>query len=123
MKKTILVAAIALLSAPFEYNADGNLVLAKEADWDGAQWGYTGKEETVYIEGTDYVKKQLYYMYNTGTSSFINTGFNTYYYHDKATAIDRVAAQSAKTTKVIRNGQLLIIRDGVTYNLQGAKVD
>lgn len=107
----------------FEYNADGNLVLTKEADWDGAQWGYTDKVETVYIEGTDYVKKELYYMYNTGTSSFINTGFNTYYYHDKTTAIDRVAAQSANMVKVIRNGQLLIIRDGKVFDMNGKVVE
>lgn len=107
----------------FAYDATGNEVETKDATWDGAQWVYNNKIENIFIEGTEYVKKQLYYMYDTGSSSFINTGFNTYYYHEQATAIDRVAAQPANTTKVIRNGQLLIIRDGKTFDMNGKVVE
>ena len=38
-----------------------------------------------------------------------------------STAIDNANA-NANAVKVIRNGQLLIERDGKTYNAQGAKV-
>ena len=107
----------------FAYDAAGNEVETKDAYWDGAQWVYQNKSENIYIEGTDYIKKQLYYMYDTGSSSFVNTGFGTYYYHEQATAIDRVAAQSANTVKVIRNGQLLIIRDGKTFDMNGKVVE
>ena len=107
----------------FAYDAAGNEVETKDAYWDGAQWVYQNKSENIYIEGTDYIKKQLYYMYDTGSSSFVNTGFGTYYYHEQATALDRVAAQPANTTKVIRNGQLLIIRDGKTFDLNGKVVE
>ena len=107
----------------FAYDATGNEVETKDATWDGAQWVYNNKIENIFIEGTEYVKKQLYYMYDTGSSSFINTGFNTYYYHEQTTAIDRVAAQSGNTVKVIRNGQLLIIRDGKTFDMNGKVVE
>ena len=107
----------------FAYDAAGNEVETKDATWDGAQWVYNNKIENIFIEGTEFIKKQLYYMYDTGSSSFINTGFNTYYYHEQATAIDRVAAQSANTVKVIRNGQLLIIRDGKTFDMNGKVVE
>lgn len=107
----------------FAYDAAGNEVETKDASWDGAQWVYNNKTENIFIEGTEYVKKQLYYMYDTGSSSFINTGFNTYYYHEQATALDRVAAQSGNTVKVIRNGQLLIIRDGKTFDMNGKVVE
>ena len=40
---------------------------------------------------------------------------------NEGTAIDRVQGQS-QSTKVLREGQLLIIRDGKTYNVIGARV-
>jgi hypothetical protein len=39
-----------------------------------------------------------------------------------ATGIDNVQNDNAQGTKVLRDGQLLIIRDGRTYNAQGARV-
>jgi len=35
------------------------------------------------------------------------------------TGIDEVQRDEVQSTKVLRNGQLLIIRDGKTYNAQG----
>ena len=40
---------------------------------------------------------------------------------DKGTAIDNTAVE-AKTTKIMRDGQMLIIRDGKTFNALGAEV-
>ena len=105
----------------YTYNAYGYEELVKYADWDGADWAYYYKHETVYLEGTNYVKKTLDYNWVGGI--FVNTGFGTYYYHEQATAIDRVAAQSANTVKVIRNGQVLILRDGKTFDLNGKVVE
>ena len=40
---------------------------------------------------------------------------------DDATAINNIAVQG-KATKVVRNGQIFIVRDGKTYNALGAEV-
>ncbi len=49
--------------------------------------------------------------------------YNGYFFvtPNEGTAIDRVQGQS-QSTKVLREGQLLIIRDGKTYNVIGARV-
>ena len=42
----------------------------------------------------------------------------------KATAIDAVTDNpSSVTEKIFRNGQLIILRDGIFYNAQGAVVE
>jgi hypothetical protein len=38
------------------------------------------------------------------------------------TALDNVSGQKQENIKVISNGQLIIIRDGVKYNAQGVKI-
>jgi hypothetical protein len=38
------------------------------------------------------------------------------------TAIDQVATPSNGSEKILRNGQLLILRDGKIFNAQGAQV-
>ena len=40
---------------------------------------------------------------------------------DDVTAFDQIASQS-KAIKVVRNGQILVVRDGKTYNALGAEV-
>ena len=42
--------------------------------------------------------------------------------HD-ATAVDDAQGNSVQCTKVLRGNQVLIIRDGKTYNLRGQRVD
>ena len=42
--------------------------------------------------------------------------------HNAPTAIDEVAGENVASKKMIENGQLFIIRDGVKYNAQGAIV-
>jgi hypothetical protein len=38
-------------------------------------------------------------------------------------AVDNVHSQSTNVQKLIRNGHLLIIRDGKTYNAQGVRLE
>ena len=38
------------------------------------------------------------------------------------TAVENVQTDKAQSTKILRNGQLVIIRDGVEYNAQGQVV-
>ena len=56
-------------------------------------------------------------LYTTNHPDFINVGCE--YNHD-FTAVDNIQTSENKYQKVIRDGQLLIIRDDKTYNAQGA---
>ena len=38
------------------------------------------------------------------------------------TAVDNIQIDKAQSTKLIRNGMLLIVRDGKIYNVQGVEV-
>ena len=42
--------------------------------------------------------------------------------YNAPTAIDNIPSSTANTHKLLRNGQLLIIRDGKTYNTMGAEI-
>ena len=42
--------------------------------------------------------------------------------YNAPTAIDNIPSSTANTHKLLRNGQLLIIRDGKTYNAMGAEI-
>jgi hypothetical protein len=41
---------------------------------------------------------------------------------DQATAIDNTQAAAVKATKMIRNGQVIIVRDNTKYNVLGGLV-
>ena len=53
-----------------------------------------------------------------GAELFID---NVYFFKDNATAIDHVV-EPAKATKLIENGQLIIIKNGIRYNVAGQMV-
>jgi len=117
-------AQAALLSAPANVavSVDGNLT------WDAAD------DALCYV-----VLKDGAYLTNVATNSFAVTASGAYSvkaancfgglgiasaavnYTDKPTAIDNANA-IIQATKVVRNGQLFIIRDGKTYTAQGAEV-
>jgi hypothetical protein len=40
----------------------------------------------------------------------------------KGSAVEHVSSEDVTTDKVLRNGQLIIIKDGVEYNAQGAVI-
>ena len=48
--------------------------------------------------------------------------FTVYYADGTATAIESVQTSAVRTQKVIENGQLVIIKNGVRYNVQGAEI-
>ena len=107
----------------YAYNAFGYLESEKQANWNGSDWAYSYKRETMYIEGTDYVKKELDYDWEVGKDMFVNKGIGTYYYHETTTSLENRTAGAKSTIKVLRNGQLLIMSNGATYNMQGARVE
>ena len=63
------------------------------------------------------------YGYNLDVKDDSNKTIKSYngeFTTESATAVDNINSSSSDTQKLIRDGQLLIIRDGKTYNAQGA---
>lgn len=50
-------------------------------------------------------------------------GVKAYEFVSTSTAVENVTVKSAKAVKVVENGQLIIIRDGVRYNAVGAVME
>jgi hypothetical protein len=49
--------------------------------------------------------------------------FGTILTLDKApSAVDNISSPSANTRKLLRNGQLIIVRDGIEYNAMGQEL-
>ena len=48
--------------------------------------------------------------------------FNIVGKNNAPTAVDNISSPDADTHKLLSNGQLLILRDGKTYNVMGAEV-
>lgn len=62
-------------------------------------------------------------VYDWGESDWMQSNFTQYFYHnDGSEAIENIQSSEIKTQKVIRNGQVYIIRDGKTYNALGAEI-
>ena len=56
-------------------------------------------------------------------SAWGQSTYTQYFYHnDGSEAIENIQSSEIKTQKVIRNGQVYIIRDGKTYNALGAEI-
>jgi len=60
--------------------------------------------------------------YNT-TIETVGKGAATIKVIEDATAVEEIKAETGKAMKVVENGQLIIIRDGVRYNAVGAVVE
>lgn len=76
-------------------------------------------------EGANWANKNYKFVYNLTAASGKNVRLevsNIKFYGGLATAIDN-ATVAEKTVKVIENGQLVIMRNGVKYNAVGAVVE
>lgn len=90
-------------------------------------------QETQAIEVTEGEQQVKVYPYvevavaaGTVRLSFPVNGLNFYCFGFKAnstsTAVEQIQGNNVQSTKVIRDGQILIIRDGKTYNALGAEM-
>lgn len=108
------------------YNSAGKLTRYTSDSYNAGEGKWIGnvKQEFAYNEYGE-VSQCQYYGWDYVAETFVLNSTTTYYYHVEVvpTSLRNTEDKYTKTMKVIRNGQLLIIRDGVTYNLQGARVD
>ena len=104
-----------LLSIAFALGRDGNhpAQYAEAVANGGYRFTVTGLEE-----GT-------HYTYNIDVKNTANQTINSHsgeFTTQSTTALDNINSSSSDTQKLIRNGQLVIIRDGKTYNAQGVRL-
>ena len=84
-----------------------------EAVVNGYRFTVTGLEEST---------KYGYNLDVKDDSSKTIKSYNGEFTTESATAVDNINSSSSDTQKLIRDGQLLIIRDGKTYNAQGVEL-
>ena len=103
-----------LLNIAFAPGRNGNRPAQyAEATTNGYRFTVTGLEE-----GTDYSYTVTSKDAANKTISEHSGEFTT----NSATALDNTHSQSANCQKLLRDGQLVIIRDGKTYNAQGVEL-
>ena len=87
---------------------------------DDSNIAYIDDDNILYTYFTDGLVKVRAYVEEDDT--YYYTEIIKQFYVGKATSVDETAVQT-KAVKVIRNNQLLIIRDGKTYNAAGLLVE
>ncbi|MBQ7648118.1 MAG: hypothetical protein IJS92_03460 [Paludibacteraceae bacterium] len=107
MKKifTILAAAMTVLCA---YAADVTVALSQMTPGTGS-YSYEGTEVVA--------KKNNVYIELPAEEVTVSATFEV-----EATAVDNTEA-AVKTVKVVRDGQVLILRDGKIFNLMGTELN
>ena len=105
-----------LLNIAFAPGRDGNHPAQyAEATTNGYRFTITGLDESTK------------YAYNLDVKDSANQTIQSYsgeFTTESTTALDNINSQSPMTNvqKIFRDGQLLIIRDGKTYNAQGVEL-
>ena len=104
-----------LLNIAFAPSRDGNNRPAQYAEQAGKGYRFT---VTGLEEGTDYT-------YNISVKDASNKTINSHtgaFTTQSTTAVDNITTTTANIQKIMRNGQLIILRDGVEYNAMGAQI-
>lgn len=92
--------------------------------WADTKWEATTKQEFAYDEyGT--MNQSQSFNWNSVSEMYELDGTTVYYYHydGPTTAINTVPEAAVKSVKVMRNGHVLIIREGKAYDLNGKVVE
>lgn len=106
----------------YTYDADDNLILILVNSWKESrtEWVNSKQEEMTY-DANGYL---LIKVLSTWTNnSWLQFDKKSYYYHGYNTALEQVETSvNVKGTKLLRDGQMYIIRDGKTYSVTGQEV-
>ena len=104
-----------LLNIAFAPGRDGNHRGAQYAEQAGNGYRFT---VTGLEEGT-------HYAYNIDVRDAANKTIKSHtgeFTTESMTAVENITTNNANIQKIIRNGQLLILRDGVEYTIMGQKL-
>ena len=115
-------AIISNATTPISYSVDGATVtmtpiMSAVASNSGAYW----LADDTYLYNNDVAVPALRALFTISTPNGIAPRARVALGENAATGVDNITT-SEKATKVIVNGQLVIIRDGEMYNVQGQKL-
>jgi hypothetical protein len=104
-----------LISIAFAPGRDGNhpAQYAEAVANGGYRFTVTGLEEGTHYTYNIDVKNTANQTINSHTGAFTT---------QSTTAVDNITTTTANIQKIMRNGQLIILRDGVEYNAMGAEI-
>ena len=106
----------------YTYDSNGNLITVHEYSWKDASntWGDKSENELVY-DVNGYLITEILYKWIDNSKKQYST--SSYYYHGYNTALEQVETSvNVKGTKLLRNGQMYILREGKTYSVTGQEV-
>ncbi len=109
------------------YNDNNEQLTEKDRQWDKElnAWRDGDYIEWQYDDNTGVLLLNRYYSYVVATQSLVLSLTNIYYYRGiepLAIKAPILNYQLPNTNKIIRNGQLYILRDGKTYSVQGQEI-
>ena len=105
-----------LISIAFAPGRDGNhpaQYAEAVANGKGFRFTVTGLEEGTHYTYNIDVKNTANQTINSHTGAFTT---------QSTTAVDNITTTTANIQKIMRNGQLIILRDGVEYNAMGQEI-
>ena len=110
------------------FNADGqllNITFAPSRDGNNHPAQYAEQAANGYRFTVTNLESGTKYSYNIEVKDASNQTIKSYsgeFTTQSTTAVDNISTNNANIQKIIRNGQLLILRDGKTYNTMGAEI-
>ena len=119
---TVENATISNTTTPISYSVDGttvtmNPVMSAVTSNNGAYW----LAEDTYLYNNNVAVPGLRALFTISTPNGIAPRARVALGENAATGLDNITT-GAEVVKTIENGQLIIIRDGVKYNVQGQKL-
>ena len=124
---TIVIKKDGEVVCTLTFNADGQLLNIAFAP------GRNGSHPAQYAEQTTNgyrftvtgLEEGTHYAYNIEVRDDANQTINSHtgeFTTQSTTAVDNITTNNANIQKIMRNGQLIIIRDGVEYNAMGQEI-
>jgi hypothetical protein len=112
------------------FNADGqllNIAFAPSRDGNNHPAQYAAQAGNGYRFTVTGLEEATHYTYNIDVRDAANQTINSYSgefttQSNVPSSVDNTPAPMINCTKTIRDGQLLILRDGKTYNVMGAEI-
>ena len=127
---TIVIKKDGEVFCTLTFNADGqllNIAFAPSRDGDNRPAQYADQAVNGYRFTVTGLSEATQYAYNITTKDAANKIIATYSGEfttmgGTTTAVEDILQNTTNVQKLLRNGQLIIVRDGVEYNAMGAEI-
>ena len=125
---TIIIKRGSEVFCTLTFNADGqllNITFAPSRDGKNHPAQYAVQTVNGYCFTVTGLEEGTHYTYNIDVRDIANKTINSHageFTTQSTTAVDNIQSSTTNCQKIIRNGNLVIIRDGVEYNVMGQQL-